>query len=178
LRDPANATGAALVRHPPAAARRRLTRTVLPAVAFVLAVWWLRVELPGLAPAWPAVILAVPLAALVGADRYHNLGHALCREFLVIGSGSLVRRRVALARRGIIGWRVRQSPLQRWAGVVTLDAVTAAGAGRYSIVDVSPARAVELIELVNPALSASSPSMAHGVAAVIGEHVGESFQRG
>jgi putative membrane protein len=48
--------------------------------------------------------------------------------------------------------------------VVTLDAVTAAGAGRYSIVDVSPARAVELIELVNPALSASGSRVAQGVA--------------
>jgi putative membrane protein len=162
LQDPATGTAAALVRHPPAAARRRITRAVLPAAALVLAVWWLPAEVPELAPAWPAVILAVPLAALLGADRYRNLGHALCREFLVIGTGSLVRRRVALARRGIIGWRMRQSPFQRWAGVVTLDAVTAAGAGRYSVVDISPARAVELIELINPALSDRPLALEHG----------------
>ena len=72
----------------------------------------------------------------------------------MIGYGSLVRRRVALQRRGIIGWRLRQSPLQRWAGLVTLDAVTAAGKGHYSVVDISPARAVELVNRVNPGLLA------------------------
>ena len=39
-------------------------------------------------------------------------------------------RTVALQRSGVIGWRVRQSPFQRRAGVVTVEAVTAAGARR------------------------------------------------
>ncbi|MDT7684215.1 MAG: putative rane protein, partial [Pseudonocardiales bacterium] len=77
---------------------------------------------------------------------------ALLPDYLVISQGSLVRRRVALQRRGIIGWRLRQSPFQRWAGVATLDAVTAAGAGRYSVVDLPVATAVELVDLVNPGL--------------------------
>ncbi|WP_028924729.1 PH domain-containing protein [Pseudonocardia acaciae] len=167
LDDPANATAAPLVRHPPAALRRRLTRATLPALALALAAWLLRDELP----VWPSALLAVPVAALLGADRYRNLGHALRREYLVIGSGSLVRRRVAVSRRGIIGWRLRQSPFQRWAGVVTLDAVTAAGAGHYSVVDISPARAVELVEQINPALlvNPSGPT---------GERVGQPLQRG
>jgi putative membrane protein len=152
LTNPARATDTALVRHPPAALRRRLTRAATPAVLFALALYGLREQVPELAGTWPIAVLAVPVAVLIGADRYRNLGHALGPEFLVIGSGSLTRRRVALQRRGIIGWRVRQSPWQRWAGVATLDAVTAAGAGHYSVVDVSLIRAVWLIDQVNPGL--------------------------
>jgi len=148
LDDPAAGTAAVLVRHPPAALRRRLTRALLPSVALVAVVW----ALPELGWLWPAALLLLPLAALLAADRYRNLGHALLPDYLVISQGSLVRRRVALQRRGIIGWRLRQSPFQRWAGLATLDAVTAAGAGYYSVVDVPVARAVSLVEQVNPGL--------------------------
>ncbi|HEX4362674.1 MAG TPA: PH domain-containing protein [Pseudonocardia sp.] len=152
LADPTEGTGAALVRHPPAALRRRLTRAGLPAVGLVLAGWALSDAVPGFDWLWPAVLLVLPGAALLAADRYRNLGHALRPDYLVISQGSLVRRRVALQRRGIIGWRLRQSPFQRWAGLATLDAVTAAGAGYYSVVDVPVARAVSLVEQVNPGL--------------------------
>ncbi|WP_051341344.1 PH domain-containing protein [Pseudonocardia spinosispora] len=145
LHDPAEGTAATLTRHPPAALRRRITRAALPAVVVVAVLSWL-------VPIWPVSVLVIPLAVLLGADRYRNLGHSLRREYLVIGYGSLVARRVALQRRGIIGWRIRQSPLQRWAGVVTLDAITAAGRGRYSVVDIAPERAVSLIERVSPGL--------------------------
>jgi putative membrane protein len=148
LDDPAAGTAAVLVRHPPAALRRRLTRALLPAVALVAAAW----ALPELGWLWPAALVLLPLAALLAADRYRNLGHALRPDYLVISQGSLVRRRVALQRRGIIGWRLRQSPFQRRAGVATLDAVTAAGAGRYSVVDLPVATAVELVGQVNPGL--------------------------
>ncbi|HEY2203790.1 MAG TPA: PH domain-containing protein [Pseudonocardia sp.] len=152
VENPEAATRAELVRHPPAALRRRLTRTVLPAAVLTALAWWAAGRVPALEPLWPAALLVLPAAALLAADRYRNLGHALRPAHLVIGQGSLVRRRVALQRRGIIGWRIRQSPTQRWAGLVTLDAVTAAGAGHYSVVDVPLARAVELVETVNPGL--------------------------
>ncbi|MBV9315341.1 MAG: PH domain-containing protein [Pseudonocardia sp.] len=152
LGDPADATGAALDQHPPAALRRRLIRTLLPTVIVVASAWWLATTVPQLAPAWPAALLALPLAALLGLDRYRNLGHALRPEYLVIGQGSLIRRRVALQRRGIIGWRLRQSVVQRLAGLVTVDVVTAASAGRYSVVDLSMDAAVHLVNEVNPGL--------------------------
>lgn len=152
LAEPAAGTDAPLVRHPPAALRRRLTRAVTPALGLAALGWLLGTTVPGFGWAWPTALLAPPLGALLAADRYRTLGHALRPDCLVISQGSLVRRRVALRRRGIIGWRVRQSPLQRWAGLVTLDAVTAAGAGRYSVVDVSLARAVDLVDQVNPGL--------------------------
>jgi putative membrane protein len=151
LADRADATEAALGRHPPAALRRRLTRAIVPA-AGLAALSWALADVPGFGWAWPAALLVVPLAALLASDRYRNLGHALRPDCLVISQGSVIRRRVALRRRGIIGWRLRQSPLQRRAGVVTLDAVTAAGAGRYSVVDVPLARAVDLVDQVNPGL--------------------------
>jgi putative membrane protein len=152
LADPVDGTAAALVRHPPAALRRRITRAVTPAVGLAALAEWGHDAAPWLAWTWPAAVLLVPAGALLGADRYRNLGHALRREHLVIGSGSLVRRRVALQRRGVIGWRMRQSPLQRRAGLVTLDAVTAAGNGRYSLVDLTRARAVSLVEQTTPGL--------------------------
>ena len=152
LAEPTAGTAAPLVRHPPAALRRRLTRAVLPAAALAFAGWALADAVPGFDWLWPAALLLLPCAALLAADRYRNLGHALRPDYLVISQGSLVRRRVALQRRGIIGWRLRQSPFQRWAGLATLDAVTAAGAGYYSVVDLPVARAVSLVEQVNPGL--------------------------
>ncbi|HZZ50651.1 MAG TPA: PH domain-containing protein [Pseudonocardia sp.] len=152
VEDPASATGSLLVRHPLAALRRRLTRAIGPSVAITVAAWWLHTSVTALAWLWPVSLLLVPAAVLLAADRYRNLGHALHAEHLVLSYGSLIKRRVALQRRGIIGWRLRQSPPQRWAGVLTLDAITAAGNGRYSVVDIAPERAVELIEHINPEL--------------------------
>ena len=51
-------------------------------------------------------------------------------------AGSLDRRRDCIAAAGIIGWTVRQSLLQRRAGVATLIAATAAGVKRYEVIDV------------------------------------------
>ncbi|WP_181781435.1 PH domain-containing protein, partial [Pseudonocardia pini] len=90
----------------------------------------------------------LPLAALLARDRYRSLGHALTPLHLVSRLGGLSRRTVALQRTGIIGWTVRQSVFQRRAGVVTLQAVTAAGAGGYRILDVRAEDAVALIDAV------------------------------
>ena len=45
-------------------------------------------------------------------------------------------RRDCIAAPGIIGWTVRQTLLQRRAGVATLIAATAAGVKRYQVIDV------------------------------------------
>ena len=158
LTDTGLATSAILVRHPMAALRRRMTRAVVPAVVMAALSWLCSDAIDWLAPIWPSALLLVPLAAILAADRYRNLGHALRPEYLVISNGSLVRRRVAVQRSGIIGWRLHQSPLQRWSGVLTLDAITAAGAGRYSVVDITPARALELVARVNPGLLPIRPA--------------------
>ncbi|WP_017976272.1 PH domain-containing protein [Actinopolyspora halophila] len=141
-----------LRRHPRAALRRRMTRAMLvvlvPVGASVVA------QLLGPIPWWSslvAVLIAVP-AALFAWDAYRNLGHDLHGDFLVARHGTGVRRTVLLQRNAIIGWRVRQSPLQRLAGLVTLSATTAAGDGHYSVHDVDPSSGVAFADEAVPGL--------------------------
>ncbi len=142
----------ALERHGPAARRRRLVRALTPALVLPVAVvalvvvldlawWWV---LPSLLP--------LPAAAWLGLDRYRRLGHALDRDHLVLRSGSLAGRRVALQRTGIIGWNVHQSWFQRRAGLATLVATTAAGSQAYAVVDVAESHAVALADEAVPGL--------------------------
>jgi putative membrane protein len=162
VEHPQEATASTLVRHPPVALRRRMVRAVAPAVLLTVAAWWLSRAVGGLGALWPGALLLTPLAALLAADRYRNLGHTLRSGCLVISRGGLVRRRVALYRTGIIAWRLRQSPAQRWAGVVTLDAVTPGGC--FPIVDIAPDRARQLVDAVSPGLlPAPGPAPARAV---------------
>ena len=144
--DPAEATRAPLHRHPRAALRRRFTRTVLPAVVLVAGVWLLD------ARAGVASLVLLPAAAWLAVDRYRSLGHALTVRHLVTRLGGLRRRTVALQRDGVIGWTVRQSLFQRRAGVVTAEAVTAAGRSGYLVLDVAADDAVTLADAVTPQL--------------------------
>ena len=52
----------------------------------------------------------------------------------------------------MIGWTFRQSVFQRRAGVVTAEAVTAAGRGGYLVLDVAADDAVALAASVTPGL--------------------------
>ncbi|UQX11960.1 PH domain-containing protein [Candidatus Mycobacterium methanotrophicum] len=85
---------------------------------------------------WTAWVAVTAWCALLAADRVGALGHRVDSRWLVMRSGSLDRRRDCLATAGVIGWTVRQSPLQRRAGVATLVAATAAGVKRYPLIDV------------------------------------------
>jgi putative membrane protein len=141
-----------LTEHGPAARRRRYTRalSVASVVVGILAVAdWLA---GGPAWAWQVGLLLVPVAALLARDRYASLGHALTTGHLVSRQGSLVRRRSALARDGIIGWNVRQSFFQRRAGLATLTATTAAGRQHYEVPDVDVHEAVRLADEATPGL--------------------------
>jgi putative membrane protein len=134
-----------LRRHPAAARRRRLARATLP---------WLLLTVPlALLHLWPAVAVAGGLAVLglpLGIDRYRGLGHALDSAAVSVRSGSLRRRQVVLERRGVVGWRIRQSVFQRRAGLATLTVATGAGTGGYDIVDLAAPAAVALIAEVSP----------------------------
>ena len=153
LREPSEQiTGAVLRRHPRAALTRRLTRSVGPAavvvaVAFLVGGWASELGWLG-----PASLVLLPVAALVGIDRYRNLGHQLTGHYLVTRQGSLVRRTVALQQQGVIGWTFRQSVFQRRAGLVTLEAVTAAGHGGYQVLDLAGADATALATAATPRL--------------------------
>ncbi|WP_226366771.1 PH domain-containing protein [Pseudonocardia sp. ICBG162] len=142
-------TDGPLRAHPARARTRRLVRAVgpalVPAAALGVLAWFD-------AAVWPVVVgvalvvLAVPLAL----DRYRALGHRLDERYLVARHGSLLRTTTALRRDGVIGWRVRQSLFQRRAGVLTLEATTAAGGGAVQVLDLNPADAVALMAAVTP----------------------------
>lgn len=118
--------------HGPAATRRRWTRAMLlPVVAAVaLAV--------ASAPTWAWVLcgLLAVCCALLAYDRSRALGHRVGNGWLVARTGSLQRRRDCIETSGIIGWTVRQTLMQRRAGVATLIAATAAGVKHYQVIDV------------------------------------------
>ncbi|MCO1657444.1 PH domain-containing protein [Pseudonocardia sp. S2-4] len=148
---PAEITRAPLLRHPRAALTRRMVRAIGPAVVLAAAAFGVGALL-GTDWLGPVVLALVPLAALVGWDRYRNLGHQLTGGFLVARAGSLVRRTVALQRGGVIGWTFRQTIFQRRSGLVSLEAVTAAGRGGYAVTDVGALDAVDLADATVPDL--------------------------
>jgi len=148
---PEMATLAPLLRHPRAALRRRLTRALLPAVTLVVIAFAVGLAVP---VAWlgPASLALLPAALLLALDRYRNLGHQLTARYLVTRQGSVQRRTVALQRAGVIGWTFRQSVFQRRAGLVEVEAVTAAGAGGYTVLDVAAPDGVALADATTPDL--------------------------
>ena len=76
------------------------------------------------------------LGGVRAADRYAALGHALTPRHLVVRSGTFDRRRVVLAREGVIGVTIRESFFQRRAGLATVTATTAVGRQHYDAIDV------------------------------------------
>lgn len=150
--EPTEITAAGLRRHPRAALVRRMTRALVPVAVLVAGAFLLGWAVPPFAWAGPPSLLLLPLAALVGLDRYRNLGHALTARYLVAREGSLVRRAVALQRAGIVGWTFRQSIFQRRSGLVAVEAVTAAGAGGYTVLDIAAADGVALADAAIPGL--------------------------
>lgn len=147
--DPDVVTGP-LRGHGRRAAARRWTRALgLPVLAgAALGV----VAVTAGAPAWlwPAWVAVLACCALLAADRVRALGHRVDGRWLVMRAGSLERRRDCLANAGIIGWTVRQSPLQRRARVATLVAATAAGTKRYPLIDVPEDQAWAVAATASP----------------------------
>ncbi|MBM7806837.1 putative membrane protein [Geodermatophilus bullaregiensis] len=124
--------------HPPAARRRRLARAVgsglvVTAAGAALTAatgWW------GLLAAGVVLtVLGVPL----GLGRYAALGHAVGPRSFTVRSGLLVREQAVLQRRAVVGWQVRQSVVQRRAGLATVVACVGAGVGGYAAVDMAAA---------------------------------------
>ncbi|WP_224391553.1 PH domain-containing protein [Pseudonocardia sp. ICBG1293] len=142
-------TDGPLRAHPRRARTRRLVRAVgpalVPAAALGVVAWFD-------AAVWPVVVgVALVVAAVpLALDRYRALGHRLDEHYLVARHGSLLRTTTALRRDGVIGWRIRQSLFQRRAGVLTLEATTAAGGGSVQVLDLDPADAVALMAAVTP----------------------------
>jgi len=138
--------------HGPAARRRRWTRAVVP--TSVLPLLALVVSLTG-GPWWPLLptLALLGLACVVAADRASGLGHALVEGYVVARSGSLARRREALAVGDVIGWNLRATWFQRRLGLTTLVATTAGGRGAVTLVDVPVSDAVALANAALPGLA-------------------------
>ncbi|RSN32123.1 hypothetical protein DL990_19550 [Amycolatopsis sp. WAC 01416] len=141
-----------LNRHPRRALTRRLTRAVggvLILAAALSGLAWI-----GFLPSWmwQVALGLVPLAALVGWDRYRNLGHAIVGRYLVSRSGSLARATVAIRREGLTGIVVSRSFFQRRAGLITVTAPIAAGSGGYQVVDVGESAGLAMAEQAAPGL--------------------------
>ncbi|MFE5737575.1 PH domain-containing protein [Streptomyces celluloflavus] len=140
-----------LTRHGDGARRRRLTRARTTAVVAIAltggATMWVGW------PTWSCVasLVLLPLAELVGRDRYRNLGHALLDGgHFVTGHGSLVRRRQVLSGDAAVGWVFHQSFFQRRSGVSTLSVATAAGRQCYHVLDLPTDKATALAAAVRP----------------------------
>jgi putative membrane protein len=100
--------------------------------------------------------LGAPLALSVGValaiDRARGLGHSLVDGHLVARSGSLDRRREALATPSIIGWNLRATWFQRRAGLTDLTATTAGGRQRVRVLDIPVGDGVTLARTAQPGL--------------------------
>ncbi|WP_020015081.1 PH domain-containing protein [Promicromonospora sukumoe] len=154
LREPDSPTAVPLRGHPVAARGRRLrwalaTVLVTEAVLVLLGVLLTPVLLH---IAWISALVLVPVAVLLALDAYRALGHALTDRYLVARSGTVRRATVALQRRGIVGWTVRQSVFQRRAGLVTVLATTAAGSGAYAVRDAAEADGLAMADAAVPGL--------------------------
>lgn len=157
-----------LTPHPRAALVRRLRWALAPVlVAFVLlllvrsllgtAVNGILDEAVGgmlMALPWVFIAVAVPAAVLLALDAYRSLGHGISGRYLLARRGALRRNTVALQRTGVIGWTVRQSIFQHRAGVLTLVATTAAGAGAYQIPDAAVDEGLAFADAAVPGLLA------------------------
>ncbi len=146
-----DAVSGPLRRHGRAATRRRWTRALaLPVVgAVVLAV------APVPAWVWVAWAVSTVCCGLLAFDRSRSLGHRVGDGWLVARAGSLHRNRDCIAAPGIIGWTVRQTLMQRRAGVATLVAATAAGVKRYRVIDVPAELAWSIAAQASPWISDS-----------------------
>jgi putative membrane protein len=141
-----DAVSGVLRRHGPAATRRRWTRAF--AVPALTAVVLVVAPVPGWA--WVALALLTVCCGLLAVDRSRSLGHQVGDGWLVARTGSLQRRRDCIAAPGIIGWTVRQTFMQRRAGVATLIAATAAGVKHYQVIDVPAAIAWSVAAEASP----------------------------
>ncbi|MEU4349799.1 PH domain-containing protein [Streptomyces sp. NPDC023838] len=146
--------GPVLTPHPRAARGRRLRWAGLAVLAPVAVLALLGVLLTPVLfyVAAGCAGAGVPLAVALALDAYRNLGHGVDGAYLVARSGTVRRATVALQRGGVIGWTVKQSVFQRRAGLLTLTATTAAGAGAYSVRDAAEAEGLAFAAEAVPGL--------------------------
>ncbi|MEV6035194.1 PH domain-containing protein [Nonomuraea sp. NPDC052116] len=145
----------ALVPHPAAARRRRIVRALVTVAVLALAAGlasWLLPWQWSRAAVWAIPAPALPFGMWLAVESARSLGHALGRRHLVTRQGAVVRRTIALDRRGVSGWTITESYFQRRSGLLTVSAATAAGKGHYDVVDVDRGDGLELAARAVPGL--------------------------
>ncbi len=145
-------TATPLVRHPRRALYRRISRAVLSLALIGAVLYWL--AWIDFLPAWPwqVAVVLLPVAAVVGWDRYRNLGHALVGRYLVTRTGSLDRDTAVVQCAGMTGIVLERSFFQRRAGLITVIAPVAAGKGHYRVLDVGEPDGLALADAAQPGL--------------------------
>lgn len=114
---------------------------------------------------WPVPLALLPVTVPLALLAYRSLGHTVAGPYLVLRRGAVRRRTVALHRRAVIGWTVKQSVFQRWGGRVTVGTATAAGNRYYEASDAGLDQALALIHGADPGLAAQfltgTPALGH-----------------
>lgn len=132
-------------RHPRAALRRRLMRSVGPFALVALAA----VAMDAAWLAWVSGALAV-LGVPLGVDRYRSLGHGYDGERVSVRSGSLHRGQAVVERSAVIGWTWTQTFFQRRSSLADLQVTVGAGTGGYTAQDASHGGSVAFAARVTP----------------------------
>ncbi|MEU0485045.1 PH domain-containing protein [Streptosporangium sp. NPDC006013] len=145
---------APLRAHPRTALYRRLVGTVLTLgiVAGLLA--WLGATGALVRGLWLIPVALIPVGGVLAFVAYRSLGHTMAGPYLVARSGLIRRATVVLQHRGVIGWTLSQSLLQRALGLKTVRVSSAAGARFYEIPDIAADEAVTFIHGGTPELVA------------------------
>jgi putative membrane protein len=135
-----------LLAPPPVARRRMVRRGVLRSAPLILAagaVLWALVR-----PATPAVLLGVPLAALVGLAGYRSLGHARRGGFLYARQGAAIRVTTVVPVAKAQSGSVRSSFFQRRVGLATLHVDVAGGGPTPKVMEEAAPTAEALLQVV------------------------------
>lgn len=140
-----------LRRHGRSAVTRRYRRALLAASPIVGLLLITATE-RALAGWLIGAVLVVAAALALASDRARSMGHGLLQGYVVMRSGSVLRRRDVLAATHVIGWNLRATWFQRRAGLVTVTATTAGGRGYISVDDMPGADALALAEGATPGL--------------------------
>uniref|UniRef100_UPI0037C7D1F3 PH domain-containing protein n=1 Tax=Nonomuraea gerenzanensis TaxID=93944 RepID=UPI0037C7D1F3 len=111
---------------------------------------WVNTRLGGWVWLAPVAVLAYGLWLAVASAA--SLGHALGPRHLIARRGAVVRRTIALDRKGISGWTITETYFQRRSGLLTVSATTAAGRGHYDVVDVGRGEGLDLAARAVPGL--------------------------
>lgn len=140
---------APLKRHGRAAARRRYTRALGPALVVAAAIV---VVASRWTPGWLAVLVVLPLVIglWLARSRALALGHAVTPRFLIARSGGWARHTRVVERDGAVAVSLQRSFMQRRAGVATVQLATAAGSQGYDVIDVPEDLAADLAEQILP----------------------------